>query len=76
MTCIMKVSNIEQYLAFFQRTNIITGEGKFDDDNSNKPSGAATPVSVADGPPSKKKKGISKKAKTMEQRLALADGGF
>ncbi|GAB7357249.1 hypothetical protein MBLNU459_g8228t1 [Dothideomycetes sp. NU459] len=51
------------------------GEGKFDDDNSNKPSGAATPVpAAADGPPSKKKKGTSKKAKTLKQRLAVADG--
>jgi len=63
-------------LKLTRKTNNFTGEGKFDDDNSNKPSGAATPVSVVDGPPAKKKKGISKKAKTMEQRLALADGGF
>lgn len=60
---------------FFTGLTNITGEGKFDDDHSNKPSGAATPVSAADGPPSKKRKGVSKKAKTMEQRLALADGG-
>lgn len=52
---------------------IITGEGKFDDE-SNKPSGAATPVPGADGEPGKKKKGISKKAKTLKQRLAIADG--
>ncbi|KAF2151128.1 SNF2 family DNA-dependent ATPase domain-containing protein [Myriangium duriaei CBS 260.36] len=49
------------------------GEGKFDDDNSNKPSGAATPVIAEDGPPVKKKR-ISKKAKTIQQRLAVADG--
>ena len=50
-----------------------TGEGNFDD-NSAKPSGAATPVPVAEGPPAKRKKGISKKAKTLKQRLAVADG--
>ncbi|KIW09527.1 uncharacterized protein PV09_00402 [Verruconis gallopava] len=49
------------------------GEGNFDD-NSAKPSGAATPVSAVDGPPAKRKKGISKKAKTLKQRLAVADG--
>ncbi|PNS18616.1 hypothetical protein CAC42_5155 [Sphaceloma murrayae] len=54
---------------------IAIGEGKFDDDNSNKPSGAATPVGEADGaPPPKRRKGISKKAKTIQQRLAVADG--
>ncbi|KAF4555426.1 Chromatin-remodeling ATPase INO80 [Elsinoe fawcettii] len=51
------------------------GEGKFDDDNSNKPSGAATPVGDTDAPPpSKRRKGMSKKAKTIQQRLAVADG--
>ncbi|KAF1346725.1 SNF2 family DNA-dependent ATPase domain-containing protein [Delphinella strobiligena] len=53
------------------------GEGQFDDDNSNKPSGAATPVPAAavDGTPAKgKKKGTSKKAKTLKQRLAVVDG--
>ncbi|TKX25485.1 putative DNA helicase INO80 [Elsinoe australis] len=51
------------------------GEGKFDDDHSNKPSGAATPVGEAEGqPPAKRKKGTSKKAKTIAQRLAVADG--
>ena len=50
------------------------GEGNFDD-QSAKPSGAATPVpAAADGPPSKRKKGMSKKAKTLKQRLAVADG--
>jgi DNA helicase INO80 len=48
------------------------GEGNFD--QSEKPSGAATPVSVAEGPPGKKRKGMSKKAKTAKQRLAVADG--
>lgn len=47
------------------------GEGNFDD-NSAKPSGTATPVSTIDGPPTKKIKG--KKAKTLQQRLAIADG--
>jgi len=50
------------------------GEGKFDDGDSNKPSGAATPISTGDGPPAAKKKKTSKKAKTLQQRLALADG--
>lgn len=48
----------------------ITGEGHFD--QSEKPSGAATPVPEA--PAGKKKKGLSKKAKTAKQRLAVADG--
>ena len=56
---------------------IATGEGNFDD-NSAKPSGAATPIGAAPaadgGPPAKRKKGISKKAKTLKQRLAVADG--
>ncbi|KAL1642115.1 putative DNA helicase ino80 [Diplodia intermedia] len=47
------------------------GEGNFDD-GSAKPSGAATPVSEV--PPKKKGKGVSKKAKTLKQRLAIADG--
>ncbi|KAK5119990.1 hypothetical protein LTR85_007066 [Meristemomyces frigidus] len=50
------------------------GEGKFEDGASHDPSGAATPVADADGPPSKKKKGLSKKAKTVKQRLAVIDG--
>ncbi|THX14365.1 hypothetical protein D6D13_03197 [Aureobasidium pullulans] len=53
----------------------VVGEGQFDDDHSNKPSGAATPVPAGDGPPSKKaKKNTGKKAKTVKQRLAIADG--
>jgi len=55
-----------------QDNNNSTGEGNFD--QSEKPSGAATPVSIADGPPGKKRKGMSKKAKTAKQRLAVADG--
>ncbi|KAF2143003.1 uncharacterized protein K452DRAFT_297513 [Aplosporella prunicola CBS 121167] len=47
------------------------GEGHFDD-GSAKPSGAATPVSEA--PAKGKRKGVSKKAKTLKQRLAIADG--
>lgn len=54
-------------------TDCVTGEGNFD--MSEKPSGAATPVSIGDGgPPGKKRKGLSKKAKTAKQRLAVADG--
>ena len=50
-----------------------TGEGHFGDD-SNKPSGAATPIDAPE-PPAGKRKGISKKAKTTKQRLAIIDGG-
>ncbi|KAL8716039.1 MAG: hypothetical protein Q9225_006279 [Loekoesia sp. 1 TL-2023] len=49
------------------------GEGHFGDD-SNKPSGAATPIDAPDLPVGKRK-GISKKAKTTKQRLAIIDGG-
>ncbi|KAF2263917.1 helicase SWR1 [Lojkania enalia] len=48
------------------------GEGHFDE--SAKPSGTATPVSNIEGPPKKRGKGMSKKAKTLKQRLAVADG--
>lgn len=48
------------------------GEGNFGDEGSNKPSGTATPIDVAE--PSGKRKGISKKAKTAKQKLAIADG--
>ncbi|KAK5166225.1 putative DNA helicase ino80 [Saxophila tyrrhenica] len=51
------------------------GEGKFEDGPPNDASGAATPVAAGDGPPAaKKKKGMSKKAKTVKQRLAVIDG--
>ncbi|SMR56678.1 unnamed protein product [Zymoseptoria tritici ST99CH_1E4] len=51
------------------------GEGKFEDNASHEPSGAATPIGDGDGgPPAKKKKGLSKKAKTVKQRLAVIDG--
>ncbi len=54
-------------------TRATTGEGHFD--QSEKPSGAATPVpTTAEVPAGKKKKGLSKKAKTAKQRLAVADG--
>ncbi|KAI4177743.1 MAG: hypothetical protein LQ343_000207 [Gyalolechia ehrenbergii] len=49
------------------------GEGHFADD-STKPSGAATPIDPPE-PPAAKRKGISKKAKTTKQRLAIIDGG-
>ncbi|KAJ9642828.1 putative DNA helicase ino80 [Coniosporium tulheliwenetii] len=48
------------------------GEGHFDD-GSTKPSGAATPIPAAEAPAKGKKKGNSKKAKTLKQRLAIAD---
>jgi DNA helicase INO80 len=55
-------------------TNNTIGEGHFDE--SAKPSGTATPIPAAaeDQPPGKRKKGMSKKAKTAKQRLAVADG--
>ncbi len=59
------------------------GEGHFDD-TSNKPSGTATPIINDDdddapkgrsrGAGSRGGKGISKKAKTKAQKLAIADG--
>ena len=58
-------------------TNNSLGEGKFDDGPSAEASGAATPMSADGGPPAKKRKnaaGMSKKAKTVKQRLAVIDG--
>lgn len=52
---------------------VATGEGHFDD-GSNKASGAATPMEVPEPAVPGKRKGISKKAKTAKQRLAIADG--
>lgn len=52
----------------------VAGEGKFEDGHSNDASGAATPMESMDGPPAKKRKGLSKKAKTVKQRLAVIDG--
>ena len=57
-----------------------TGEGTFDDDSA-KPSGAATPTvgdaaateAGAKGRKGRQGKGLSKKAKTARQRLAIAD---
>ncbi|KAL6708133.1 putative DNA helicase ino80 [Coniothyrium glycines] len=50
------------------------GEGHFDE--SAKASGAATPVPATETPANgkKRKSGLSKKAKTAKQRLAVADG--
>ena len=53
--------------------NCFTGEGHFDD-GSNKPSGAATPLETPEPVAAGRRKGISKKAKTAKQRLAIADG--
>lgn len=56
-----------------------TGEGHFDD--SSKPSGAATPTVTVDasatagGKAGGKRKGVSKKAKSIKEKLAIADGG-
>ena len=58
---------------------ISAGEGHFDD-GSNKPSAAATPMDSDAASAMKPKrgprggKGLSKKAKTAKQRLAIADG--
>lgn len=55
---------------------LFIGEGHFED-ASAKPSGAATPVSTVETPGPKRGprggKGISKKAKTAKQRLAIVD---
>ena len=50
-----------------------SGEGDFGGE-IDKPSGAATPIDAAESAPASKRKGISKKAKTAKQRLAIADG--
>lgn len=57
--------------------NIFTpGEGQFDDASAD-PSGAATPMST-DAPVAKKQRknaaGMTKKAQTVKQRLAVIDG--
>ena len=84
MICIMKVCFIPSINLSRLTDHIVrTGEGHFDDGSSNKPSGAATPIDVGDlGPGAAagkrgalgKPKGISKKAKTAKQKLAIADG--
>ena len=61
------------------------GEGRFDDDGSGgagKPSGTATPTAAAAADDAtatasgaKRRKGVSKKAKSMREKLAIADGG-
>lgn len=73
MICTMKVS--QKPLSDTPRliTDCLVGEGHFDD-GSNKPSGAATPIDGPEPAPTARKKGISKKAKTIKQRLAVADG--
>lgn len=56
---------------------LVTGEGHFDD-GSAKPSAAPTPLDSEDASAKKRGprggKGMSKKAKTAKQRLAMADG--
>jgi hypothetical protein len=73
MRCIMKVS-LPVLTLQKRATDNTTGEGHFDE--SAKPSGTATPIPLAteDQPAGKRKKGMSKKAKTAKQRLAVADG--
>ena len=65
-------------MTFMARTDTATGEGHFED-ASAKPSGAATPVPTPEEavPAGKKRprggKGISKKAKTVQERLRVID---
>jgi len=66
-------SNPEDPLMWCTDVSSTTGEGHFDD-GSNKPSGAATPMEQPEPAVTGKRKGISKKAKTAKQRLAIADG--
>ena len=58
----------------FAVANQNIGEGHFDE--SAKASGAATPMESTEAPAGGKRKkgGLSKKAKTAKQRLAVADG--
>lgn len=78
MICIMKVRSYYHPILTRVGKHHVTdanhiGEGHFGDD-STKPSGAATPIDAPE-PPAGKRKGISKKAKTTKQRLAIIDGG-
>lgn len=69
MICTMRVS-LGPKITGNEPANVILGEGNFDAEN--KASGAATPV---DGPSKSKKKGTSKKAKSVKEKLAIIDGG-
>jgi len=51
--------------------NDAIGEGNFDAGAENKAAGNATTTAEA---PSKKKKGTSKKAKSVKEKLAIVDG--
>ncbi len=75
MICITKVCALPHLKTMAQHADGVRaiGEGHFDD-GSNKPSGAATPMEQPEPAASGKRKGISKKAKTAKQRLAIADG--
>ncbi|KAK2022178.1 hypothetical protein LX32DRAFT_206343 [Colletotrichum zoysiae] len=56
-------------------TNQLTGEGNFDDNRAAGTSGTATPVAETEVKGTKKRRtGGGKKAKTLKQRLAVADG--
>ncbi|KAH9231850.1 hypothetical protein K456DRAFT_1839711 [Colletotrichum gloeosporioides 23] len=58
-----------------QHANRLPGEGNFDDRNAaNGTSGTATPVAEPDVKGAKKRRVGGKKAKTLKQRLAVADG--
>jgi DNA helicase INO80 len=52
-------------------TDYISGEGNFDAE-AKASTGAATPV---EGASKSKKKGTSKKAKSVKEKLAIIDGG-
>lgn len=62
----------DSLLCLYDNANYDPGEGKFEDNASHEPSGAATPIDAE--PAAKKRKGMSKKAKTVKQRLAVIDG--
>ena len=73
----MKVRQHGLFPSRFDRdANLYAGEGHFGDEASNKPSGAATPMEGEEMPvvQGKRAKGTSKKAKTLKQKLAVADG--
>jgi DNA helicase INO80 len=73
----MKVSHGPHLLDGLDANGLLVGEGHFDD-GSNRPSGAATPITAGSDVGAKGKKakkvGGGKKAKTAKQRLAMADG--
>lgn len=83
-TCITKVCTFRWVLLPLlirpTANNLSAGEGNFNDgDAANRASGTATPLGAGDATPvsgkgGKKTKGMSKKAKTAAQKLAIIDG--